>query len=141
MARAMRGSGPWNPNAILVSSRILVFVDSMSPWERPCSRLASIAARCFVILLARLTNDGRRERRAHDNHLSSASVPLGPFDREHEPEAFFEEVRPPQSRVGLRDPVQLFSLTHVEIAGVLPQRVARSRDVAGVAERAASPAW
>ena len=42
-ARAMRGWGPWNPNAIRVSSRILVFVDSIRLWERPWSRLASIA--------------------------------------------------------------------------------------------------
>ena len=58
----MTGCGPWNPNAILVRSRILVLVDSMSPCElvdsmspceRPCSRLASMACRCFVILLAR----------------------------------------------------------------------------------------
>ena len=31
-----------------MSNRILVLVDSMSPWDRPCSRLASIASRCIA---------------------------------------------------------------------------------------------
>ena len=31
----MRGWGPWNLYAIRVSNRILVLVDSMSPWDRP----------------------------------------------------------------------------------------------------------
>ena len=39
----MRGCGAWNPNAMRARSRILVLVDSMSPWERPWSRLASMA--------------------------------------------------------------------------------------------------
>ena len=34
MARAMRASGERNPKAIRVRSRILVVVDSMSPWDR-----------------------------------------------------------------------------------------------------------
>ncbi len=62
-ARAMRGWGPWNPKAIRVSRRILVLVDSISPWERPCSRWASMAARCLAILLARWTKAGSCDRR------------------------------------------------------------------------------
>jgi len=49
MARAMRASGERNPNAIRVSSRILVLVDSISPCDRPCSGAASMAARCLAI--------------------------------------------------------------------------------------------
>ena len=75
----MRGSGPWNPNAIRVRSRILVLVDSMSPWERPCSRLALMASRWFVILLARWMNDSSCDRRAHESHRSRASLPSGPL--------------------------------------------------------------
>ncbi len=37
-ARAMRGSGPWKPNAIRVRRRILVLVDSIRALESPESR-------------------------------------------------------------------------------------------------------
>jgi hypothetical protein len=46
------------------------------------------------------------------------------FDGEYVAEAFFEEVSPPQSRVGLGDPVELVALTCVEVVGVLPECVA-----------------
>ena len=64
----MRGWGPWKPNAIRVSNRILVLVDSISPWDRPWSRLASIAWRCLVIFLASWINAGSCDRRAQVNH-------------------------------------------------------------------------
>ncbi len=40
MASAMRAWGEWSPKAILVSSRILVFVDSMSPAGNDLWRLS-----------------------------------------------------------------------------------------------------
>ncbi len=40
------------------------------------------------------------------------------FDGEHVAEAFFEKVGPPQFGVGLGDPVELLTLTWVEIIGV-----------------------
>ena len=77
-ARAIKGWGPWNPNAIRVSNRILVLVDSISPWDRPCSRLASIASRCLLTFLARWMKAGSCDRRAQVNHLSSACLPSSP---------------------------------------------------------------
>ena len=43
---------------------------------------------------------------------------FGPFDSEHIAESFFEEVGPSQFGVGLGDPVELLTLTWVEIIGV-----------------------
>ena len=45
IARAIRASGERNPNAMRVRSRILVLVDSISPLDRPWSKVASMAAR------------------------------------------------------------------------------------------------
>ena len=42
------------------------------------------------------------------------------FDRERVTQSFFEEVRAPQPRVGLGDPVELGALPAGEIAGVFP---------------------
>ena len=67
-----------------------------------------MAWRCLVILFAKTTNDGSCDRRAQDNQRSRASLPC--FDGEHVAEAFFEEVGPPQSRVGLSDPVELMAV-------------------------------
>ena len=61
------------------------------------------------------------------------------FDCEHVTQSFFEEVRAPQPRVGLGDPVELMALTAGEITRVLPQRVARLGDVLCVAGRATLP--
>jgi hypothetical protein len=46
------------------------------------------------------------------------------LDGEHVAEAFFEEVGPPESRVGIGYRVELLALPSVEVVGVLPQRVA-----------------
>ena len=79
IASATSGWYPWNPNAMRVRSRILVFVDSIRPCERPVSSAASIAARCVAILRWRWTNAGIRERRAQIVHRSSASLPSSPL--------------------------------------------------------------
>ena len=65
---------------------------------------------------------------------------FGPFDGEHVAEAFFEKVGPPQSRVGFGYPVELLTLTWVEIVGVLPQCVTRPRNLPGVASGPSPPA-
>ena len=44
MASAMSASAEWNPNAIRVISRILVFIDSMRPLDKPWRIVATIAA-------------------------------------------------------------------------------------------------
>ena len=50
MARAMRGWGPWKPNAIRVMRRILVLVDSIRALDSPVSLEASMAVRWSMIL-------------------------------------------------------------------------------------------
>ncbi len=62
------------------------------------------------------------------------------FDPEHVAESFFEEVGPPQFWIGFGDPVELLALTRVEGVGVLPQRVAGSGDLSGVASSPPPPA-
>ena len=114
-----------------------MFVDSTSPWERPVSSAASIAARCAAIRRWSCTNAGIRERRAQLDPSVERVFAFFAFDREHVTQSFFEEVRAPQPRVGLGDPVELMALPAGEIAGVLPQRVARFGDVLRVAGRAA----
>ena len=75
MASAMSASGERNPNAIRVSRRILVLVDSISPWDRPWSRAASMAWRCRTMRPANSTNTGMRQRRAQEIHRSRACLP------------------------------------------------------------------
>ncbi len=58
-----------------VSTRILVLVLSTSPWERPWSSVAWIAARYLTMRYWSLTNASMRQRRAHEIHRSSASAP------------------------------------------------------------------
>ena len=65
IARAIRASGLWNPNARRVISRICVLIASTRALERPCSIAAMMPARWAVIVLASLTNDGSRHRLAH----------------------------------------------------------------------------
>jgi len=79
MARAMSGWWPWNPNAIRVSNRILVLVDSIKPCDRRCSRVASMAARWAVILRCRSMNAGSRDRRARASHRRRACLPSSPL--------------------------------------------------------------
>ena len=79
IASATSGWYPWNPNAMRVRSRILVFVDSTSPWERPVSSAASIAGRCAAMRRWSCTNAGIRERRAQLDHRSSACLPSSPL--------------------------------------------------------------
>ena len=107
----------------------MLLVDSMSPCERPVSSATSIASRWVRIRRWSCTNAGIRDRRAQLAHWSSAILPSFAFDRERVTQPFFEQVGAPQSRVGLGDPVELGALTAGEIAGVLPQRVARFGDV------------
>lgn len=60
----MSASGDLKPYAMRVISRILVFVDSMRPLDRPCSIAARIRALCFTMLFWSFTKDGIRQRRA-----------------------------------------------------------------------------
>jgi len=60
----MRASGDLKPNANLVISRILVLVDSMRPFESPCSIAARIRGLCLTMLFCSFTNAGIRQRRA-----------------------------------------------------------------------------
>src|SRR6202171_5805140 len=46
------------------------------------------------------------------------------FDREHMPQAFFEQIGPIQPRVGLGDPGQFGGLSFGQVFGVFPQRIA-----------------
>ena len=122
MARAMSASGERNPNAIRVRSRILVLVDSISPWERPWSRAASMAWRC---------HDAAGQ--LHEHWDAAAPRPGDPpvqgllaflaFDREHMPQALFEQIGAIQPGIGLGDPGQLGGLSFGEVFGVLPQRI------------------
>ena len=79
MARAISASGERNPNAIRASSRILVLTDSISPWDRPWSRAASMAWRCLTMRRASSTNTGMRQRRAQEIHRSRACLPSSPL--------------------------------------------------------------
>ncbi len=63
MARAIKGSGVANPNAIRVMSLILVLTDSIRPLDRPYSIAARIESWCFTIRRCRATNASIRQRR------------------------------------------------------------------------------
>ena len=140
MARAMRASAEWNPNATRVSSRILVLVDSMSPLDRPWSSVALIVRRMAGDPVGRSTKAGMRQRRAQHSQRSSASFAGFAFDGEHVTQALFEQVGAVQAGVGLGDPVELRALVVGEVLGVLPQRVAGVVDRAGVTAGVPSPA-
>jgi len=119
----MSASGDLNPNAIRVMSRILVFTDSMRPFDRPCSMAARRVAVFDDVPLQ--LDEGRDSAppRPPDPDLEGFG---GLVDRELEdqPEAFFEQVAPVQSRVGSGDPGEFGLLSAGEVLGVLPQRIA-----------------
>jgi hypothetical protein len=52
------------------------------------------------------------------------------FDREHMPQALFEQIGAIQSGVGLGDPGQLGGLAFGEVFGVFPQRIAGALELA-----------
>src|SRR5664279_3901569 len=79
MARAIRASGERKPNAIRVSSRILVLTDSIKALDSPWSRLAWILSRIAVMRLARWTKARMRQRHAQDSHRSKAILPASPL--------------------------------------------------------------
>ena len=138
MARAMMAWAEWNPKAIRTMSRILVFIDSTSALDRPCSIEATIASRLRTTRWASLTNWGRRQRRAQLIHRSSAFDGLGraaPGDGEHDAQSLFQRPGPVQGGVGLGDPDQLLALPNGQVVGVLPQRPP------GVLERLGLSAW
>ena len=81
IARPISASGERNPNAIRVSTRSLVLTDSTRALDSPCSRLATIPARCAAMVLASLVNAGMRQRLAHDSHASSSATPWPPLTR------------------------------------------------------------
>ena len=68
MARAMRDWVLAKPKAVRVMWRIFVLVDSIRALDRPCSRVASMLARCCLMFLARRVNSGIRQRSAQDGH-------------------------------------------------------------------------
>ena len=70
-----------NPNAILIRSRILVFVDSTRAFDKSCSSMFSIAGRCLRIFRARSTNGFSFERDAQANQSSSRWQPWAPSIR------------------------------------------------------------
>lgn len=63
MARAMRASAEWNPNAILVRRRILVLVDSMSPLHPLAEELGdlAVAGHLRALISGQGEPDGLRE--------------------------------------------------------------------------------
>ena len=78
---AMSASGERNPNAMRVSSRILVLTDSIRALDRPWSRVFQMRSRWRRMLRARATNSEMRECDAHDSHPASSwrpRVPLTP---------------------------------------------------------------
>src|SRR6476646_10587925 len=131
MASAMSASGERNPNAIRVSSRILVLVDSISPWDRPWSRAASMAWRCRTMRPASSTNTGMRQRRAQEIHRSEGLLAFLALDRKHMPQPLFEQISTIEPGVGLGDPGQLGALAFGEVLGVLPQRITGTLELAG----------
>ena len=74
IARAMRAWAEWNPKAMRVIRRVLVLVDSTSPFDRSCSIAARIRARCLTMLFCSYTKAGIRHRRAQLIHRSRAST-------------------------------------------------------------------
>ena len=128
MARAMRASGERNPKAMRVRSRILVLVDSISPLDRPWSKVASMAARCLTILRCSSTKAGMRQRRAQLVQASSASLPASPLTANDVAKSLLEQVGAVEARVGLGDPGELGRLVLGQVLGVLPQGVAGPLD-------------
>ena len=73
----MRASGDLNPNAILVISRILAFVDSIRAFDRLCSIAARILPRCLTMFFCSFTNDGIRQRQpTHDTTPEPGNPPF-----------------------------------------------------------------
>jgi hypothetical protein len=122
-----------NPNATRVMSRILVFTDSMRPFDSPCSMAARIDAWCLT-----MRRCGRRRRRCGSvvpiRSRSRARRQLRRRALEDQPQASLKQVGPVQPRVGPGYPGQLGLLAGGEVLGVLPQREP------GVLERLGVPA-
>ena len=132
MARAMRASGERNPNAMRVSSRILVLTDSIE-------RVGQAVFEGGVDAVADGADAFGEVDEGWDAAAAGPGKPavqgglagLAP-DREHVAQPFFEQVGAVQSWVGLGDPGQLVALPVGEVVGVLPQRVAGAFQSAGV---------
>jgi hypothetical protein len=123
MARAISASGLANPKARRVRRRILVFVDSTRPWERPCSRAASMARRWRRILRpsAGVGGDAAALRPGEPavERLAAGPAP----QHEDVPKALFQQTVAPEAGIGLGDPGQLLPLALGEVLGVLPEDV------------------
>jgi len=76
----MSASALWKPNARRVISRIWVLIASTRALERPCSMAATMPVRWALIVLASLTKDGSRQRRAQAIQPSSSAI-AGPGSR------------------------------------------------------------
>ena len=124
MASAMSASAEWNPNAIRCSSLILVLVDSISALDSSWVSAARIAGRCLRIRRPSATKAGIRQRARPGLPAVQRLDPGVALDREHVPQALFEQVGAVQPGVGLGDPGQLVALALGEVLRVLPQRVA-----------------
>ena len=131
MARAMRASGERNPNAMRVRSRILVLTDSISPLDRPWSRAASMACAVSHDAAGQLDEGGDAAAPGPGDPPVQGLLAFFALDREHVPQALFEQVGAVQPGVGLGDPGQLGGLAFGEVLGVLPQRVAGALELAG----------
>jgi hypothetical protein len=77
----MRCSGFLKPKAMRWRTRILVFVDSISALESPCSSAASMPDLFLRILRASSTNARSLERDAHASHGVSSSIASSPLSR------------------------------------------------------------
>jgi hypothetical protein len=75
----MRAAALWNPNAILVRTRILVFTDSIRPLLSPWSRVAWMLGRCLRIFFPSSVNSGMRQRAAQDSQRVRACLPSSPL--------------------------------------------------------------
>jgi len=112
------------PNAIRVRTRILVLVDSMSPFDRPCSRVCVDGSAVSDDPL--LQDDELRDATAPgpaDPSVQSFFACLA-LEDEHQAQALLEQVGPIQPGVGLGDPLQLGALFDGQPLRVRPQRVA-----------------
>src|SRR5215211_5758535 len=130
MARAMSASGDLKPNPTRVSRRILVLTASTRPLDRPWVRAAWMSARCRAIALASLTKAGMRQRLAQASHAWSSTVARTPLSVTTSPGFFLQQVGAVQAVVDLGDPGELGPLGGGQVAGVLPQRIAGTLELA-----------
>jgi hypothetical protein len=137
MARLISASGEWNPNAIRVSSRSLVLIDSTSPLDRPYSRLAWMPSRCSLIDRASLTNAGCGSAGPRKPGVQQRDR-AGALELEHQPQFLLEQIGPVQSAVNVGDAGEGAALADGEVFWVLPQREPGTLELSGQCRLAAA---